>query len=104
MGLQYCVYILFSEKDCLLYIGFSTDLSNRIEKHNSGGVPSTAPRRPLRLIFCEYYLYKEDALKREAYFKTTMGKKALKLMLGDTLKKLGYKGSMLEKNLPTIFD
>ncbi len=43
------------------------------------------------LIFTEYYLFKEDALKREGYFKTTMGKKALKLMLSSTLEQLGHK-------------
>jgi len=32
----------------------------------------------LKLIFCEYYLYEEDARCREKYFKTTMGKKAIK--------------------------
>lgn len=104
MDLPYCVYVLFSEKDLLLYIGFSTNLQNRIEKHNSGGVTSTAPRRPLKLIFCEYYLFEEDARGREMYFKTSMGKKALKLMLGTTLKKLGYKGSLLEKDFKVIFD
>ena len=104
MHLSYCVYILFSEKDCLLYIGFTTNLTNRVDKHNSGGVISTAPRRPLKLIFCEYYLFEEDARAREMYFKTSMGKKALKLMLGETLKKLGYKGSLIEKNLPVIHD
>jgi len=31
--------------------------------------------------------------KREMYFKTTPGKKAIKLMLGETLIKFGYKGS-----------
>jgi putative endonuclease len=102
--LPYCVYILFSEKDNLLYIGYSSNLPNRVEKHNTGGVLSTASRRPLKLIFCEYYLFEEDARKRETYFKTTMGKKAIKYMLGDTLKKLGYKGSLLEKDLPVIYD
>lgn len=43
------------------------------------------------LIFTEYYLFKEDALKREGYFKTTMGKKAIKLMLNRTLDQLGHK-------------
>jgi hypothetical protein len=32
-----------------------------------------------------------DARKREMYFKTTAGKKAIKLMLGNTLLKFGYK-------------
>jgi putative endonuclease len=97
MPLPYCVYILFSEKDHLLYIGFSTDIEERITKHNSGANKSTAPRRPLKLIFCEYYLFKEDALKREGYFKTNMGKKAIKLMLASTLEKLDYKKPLNEK-------
>ena len=91
MPLPYCVYILFSEKDHLLYIGFSANLEKRIETHNSGGNKSTAYRRPLKLIFCEFYLFEEDARKREMYFKTTMGKKAIKLMLAGTLVKMGYK-------------
>lgn len=88
--LPYCVYVLFSERDYLLYIGFSTNVEKRIEKHNSGGNKSTAPRRPLKLIFCEYYLFEEDARKREMYFKATMGKKALKLMLRSTFERIGY--------------
>ncbi len=91
MPLPYSVYVLFSEKDHLLYIGFTSDLAKRIERHNSGGSKSTAPRRPFILIFCEYYLFKEDALKREDYFKTTMGKRSLKLMLRTTFEKMGYK-------------
>ena len=94
MSLPYWVYILFSEKDHLLYIGFTTNILNRVKKHNEGGTKSTAPRRPLRLIFCEYYLFEDDARKRELYFKTTMGKRTIKLMLTSTLEKLGY------QNLP----
>ena len=33
------------------------------------------------MLFCEYYLSKEDAMRREKYFKTTAGKKTIKLML-----------------------
>ncbi len=51
---------------------------------------STASRIPLELVFCEFYLFEGDARKREMYFKTTAGKKAIKLMLGGTLLKLGY--------------
>ena len=94
--LPYCVYILFSEKDRYLYTGYSANLAVRLETHNSGGSKSTAPRRPLKLIFCEYYLFQEDARRREMYFKTPMGKKAIKNMLRDTLGKLDYKGSMKE--------
>ncbi|MFI5204480.1 MAG: GIY-YIG nuclease family protein [Flavobacteriales bacterium] len=89
--LPYCVYVLFSEKDHLLYIGFTSDLKRRLAEHNRGECTSTKSRTPLKLIFFEYYLYKQDALNREAYFKTTMGKKALKIMMKKTLEKLGHK-------------
>lgn len=90
MTLPYCVYILFSHKDHLLYTGFTTNIEERVKNHNDGKTKSTAPRRPLELIFCEFYLFEEDARKREMYFKTTAGKKAVKLMLGKTLVKFGY--------------
>ena len=93
MPLPYCVYILFSHKDQLLYTGFTTNIEERVKSHNEGKTKSTAPRRPLELIFCEFYLFEADARKREMYFKTTAGKKAVKLMLGGTLLKFGYNRS-----------
>jgi len=92
--LPYCVYILFSHKDFLLYIGYTTNIEERVKNHNSGKTKSTAPRRPFDLIFCEFYLFEADARRRETYFKTTAGKKAIKLMLGGTLVQLGYKRSV----------
>jgi putative endonuclease len=99
MILPYCVYVLISEVDYLLYIGFTSNLENRLKTHNSGGSKSTSYRRPLKLIFYEYYLFEEDALKREQYFKTTAGKKALNLMLKSTLTKLEYKKTKKEAKI-----
>lgn len=90
-SLKYCVYILYSLKDNKLYIGFITDIKRRFAEHQSGNSKSTAPRRPLKLIFCEYYLAKEDALRREKYFKTTAGKKTIRLMLRESLKEITRK-------------
>ena len=61
-------------------------------QHNAGKSKSTAPRR-LELVFCEFYLFETDARKREMYFKTNPGKKAIKLMLGNTLLRMGYNRS-----------
>ena len=80
---MYFVYILQSEKDSLLYIGFTKNIQARLLRHQSGEVPSTQTRRPLKLIFYEAYPLKSDALRREQYFKTTKGKTALKMMLKD---------------------
>lgn len=37
----YFVYILFSQKDHLLYIGYSANLEKRISNHNNGFTKST---------------------------------------------------------------
>lgn len=89
--LPYCVYILLCEKDNMLYTGYTSDLQRRLLQHQNGESSNTAKRRPVKLIFCEFYLFKEDAMKREKYFKTTAGKKAIKIMLDSTLIKLDYK-------------
>lgn len=84
--LRYCVYVLLSLKDHELYIGSTSNLTNRLTAHFHGKSRSTAPRRPFKLVFCEFFYSKKDALRREQYFKTNKGKKALKLIIRDSLK------------------
>jgi putative endonuclease len=81
----YFTYVLLSLKDKNFYSGFTTDLDQRLIKHNKGDNPSTKYRRPLVLIFYEAYLNKSDALRREKYFKTTKGKTTLRTMLKEYL-------------------
>ncbi|MCL5439203.1 MAG: GIY-YIG nuclease family protein [Patescibacteria group bacterium] len=86
--LTHCVYVLFSLKDKNFYIGSSSNLKSRLTDHFNGEVKSTLFRRPFKLIFCEYFLSKKDSLRREKYFKTTSGKKALKLIIRKSLDEL----------------
>ena len=48
---MYYVYVLQSEADKGLYIGFTADLAKRMSKHNGGGARSTVGRLPLKLIY-----------------------------------------------------
>ena len=82
----HCVYVLFSLKDHKLYIGYTTSLRRRLGEHHRGETVSTARRRPLRLLFCEHYVSRQDAQRREQYFKTSPGKRSLRLMLKDSLR------------------
>jgi putative endonuclease len=66
----YFTYVLKSNKDNMLYYGQTKNLKLRIEQHIKGMVQSTQYRRPLELIYFEGCLNKDDALKREKYFKT----------------------------------
>jgi putative endonuclease len=70
----YYVYVLQSLKDNKQYAGYTQNLELRFEQHEKGEVDSTKHRRPLKLIYFEGCLNREDALKREKYFKTHYGK------------------------------
>lgn len=80
-------YILKSLKDYKLYIGYTNNLKNRINKHKEGKVISTKWRRPLKLIYYETYLSEEDAKRREKFLKTGWGRNYIKKYLKNTLKK-----------------
>jgi putative endonuclease len=78
---MYYVYVLQSEKDGKFYAGFTKDLKLRFEQHKKGLVESTKDRRPLKLIYYEACTDKDDATKREKYFKTYHGKMFLRRRL-----------------------
>jgi len=88
---MFYVYILFSEKDGKLYIGYTDDLRRRFEKHSRGFVKATANRRPLKLVYYEAYLEESDAKRRELYLKGGSGRSVLKIQLADTFRKINYK-------------
>lgn len=74
---MYYVYVLQSEVDRGLYIGFTADLVRRLRQHNTGESKSTAPRSPLKLIYYEAYAVKEDAEGRERFLKSGSGRRYL---------------------------
>ena len=82
---MYFTYVLQSEQDKQLYIGFTKDLKRRIAFHNDGKVRATVGRRPLTLIYYEACLNEVDAVKREKYLKTGYGRRYLNDCLANYL-------------------
>ena len=78
---MYYTYVLISEKDGNKYVGSTKNLKLRFEQHEKGQVESTSNRRPLKLIYYEACLDKEDAMRREKYLKTHYGKMFIKKRL-----------------------
>ncbi len=74
----YYTYVLLSKKDKNFYTGWTIDLKVRFGKHIDGKVPSTKYRRPLILIYYEACRNKDDAMAREKFFKSGMGRRYLK--------------------------
>ena len=83
---MYYVYVLKSKSDGKFYVGYTTNLRDRVQKHQYGEVLSTRSHRPFELIFYEGYKCMEDAKRRERYLKTSKGKSSLRMMLRDSLK------------------
>ena len=79
------VYVLKSERDGNLYVGYSSDLRKRLELHSAERVLSTKHRRPLELVYYEACINEQDALHREKYLKTTYGKRYIKNQLKEYL-------------------
>ena len=75
---MYYTYVLQSLKDGKWYTGYSDDLKRRFTEHNKGLVYATKRRRPFRLIYYEACLGEHDAMAREIYLKTGMGKRYLR--------------------------
>lgn len=74
---MYYVYVLQSELDSGLYIGFSIDLKRRLAEHEAGDSQATKHRRPWRLIYYEAYQERRDAEGRERFLKSGAGRRHL---------------------------
>lgn len=80
----YYTYVLKSEKDSKLYIGYTKDLRKRLIQHNSGKSTYTKGRGPFIIIYYEACLSEELSKSRELYLKSGMGRRYLKNRLGDS--------------------
>lgn len=77
---MYYVYVLEEAESKKLYIGYSSDLKNRIRAHSTHSVSSTKHGN-YKLIYYEAYLNKQDALGREKFLKGGSGRKYIKKQL-----------------------
>jgi putative endonuclease len=84
------VYVLFSHRDKKLYVGYTTDLDERLKRHSAGNVIATQNRLPLEHIYHECYQSSVEAKRREKYLKGGNGREQLKIQLFETLQRLGY--------------
>ena len=70
---MYVVYILYSYKFDTSYVGYTSDLINRIKSHNELGKGFTYRYRPWIVAHVDFFDNKSAALKKEKYFKAGIG-------------------------------
>jgi putative endonuclease len=69
------VYILVSEQaPGAHYTGITTDLAERLERHNQGRCPHTAKQRPWRIETCVAFTNEQKAIHFERYLKSGSGR------------------------------
>lgn len=75
----FTVYVLQHSISGKLYKGQTADVVKRIKEHNQGHTKSTRTSAgEWRLVYSEEYKTREEALKREKYFKSAAGRRFLK--------------------------
>ncbi|MBI2485027.1 GIY-YIG nuclease family protein, partial [Candidatus Uhrbacteria bacterium] len=78
---MFIVYILKSESSGRYYIGMTSDLEDRLRRHNRGDTTSTRNRGPWHVVWTEPFVKKTDAWKREQQIKSYKGGEAFKQLL-----------------------
>ncbi|MEK7585015.1 MAG: GIY-YIG nuclease family protein [Patescibacteria group bacterium] len=78
---MWVVYILRSLKDGKYYVGSTSDLGDRLKRHNAGGTPSTRHRRPLEIVYSEECRTRGEAVSREFKIKSYKGGEAFKKLV-----------------------
>ena len=84
---MFYVYVLDSDQDAGLYIGYSTDLRRRLVEHKTGRAFATSCRAPWKLIYYEAYTDPADAKGREVFLKSGSGRKFLMKQLAHYFQK-----------------
>mgnify|MGYP002353867915 FL=1 len=72
---MFVVYVLHSPRFDKIYIGFTSDLQNRIKAHNELATKGwTIKFRPWTVIYTETFDNKKDAIEREKQLKSAKGR------------------------------
>jgi len=79
---MFTVYALYSNKYDKLYIGYTTNLEQRVKSHNELARKGfTVKFRLWKLIYSEEYRDKKTALKREKELKSHKGRDFLRTLI-----------------------
>jgi putative endonuclease len=79
--MSYYVYIIQSLADGAYYIGYTHDLTLRLEHHRDGWTQSTKNKGPWELVYIEEFSTKSEAIKRERQIKSMKSRKYIESLI-----------------------
>ena len=72
---MYTTYVLYSVKYDKMYIGMTSDLTDRLQSHNELATKGyTIKYRPWQVVYTEIFTTKLEALRREKELKSSRGR------------------------------
>ena len=80
---MYFTYIIQSHTDYSYYIGYTGNLLNRLDYHNSGRSRYTRKKTPWKLVYMEEFQTKSEAIKREIFLKRQKSKTYLEQLIDE---------------------
>ena len=83
--MSYYSYVLRSTKNGLLYKGSTQNLEIRLQTHNSGKVKFTSKNIPWELVISEEFSTRSEAVKREKWYKSGVGRDWINSKLQSTI-------------------
>jgi len=78
--MQFFVYILLNSHG-RFYIGQTSNLKLRLQRHNDGKVFSTKSHRPWKLVYSEQFDTRSEAISRERHLKGLKSKRVLQALI-----------------------
>ena len=75
---MFVVYAISSLNRNYIYVGLTSNIKKRLDRHNKGYEPTTKPYIPFKLIYSESVETRIEARKREKYWKSGSGKEKLR--------------------------
>ncbi|QDH78397.1 GIY-YIG nuclease family protein [Echinicola soli] len=75
---MFTVYAISSKIRNYIYVGMTSNIENRINRHNSGYERTTKPYRPFLMIYTKDFATRAEARQHEKYLKTRNGKRYLR--------------------------
>ena len=79
---MYFVYVLISLKNKKSYIGVTSKTPTiRLIEHNTSSNKWTRINKPFKIKYYESYYCKKDALHRENFLKSGIGRKLVKIII-----------------------
>ena len=80
-GMFFVYIILRSDSSGRFYTGYTENVTQRLGQHNEGLTKSTKNRGPWKLVRCEEFSTRAEAMRGEKFLKSGQGRNELRRIL-----------------------